>query len=153
MRGLLLLLGHPVVVCIGDCCCRAAGGEGAQLWGGGLRASTSTALEHPVPAHSCGARRAARGAHAGGLGRGGAPPRQVGALPHRQGAPKVQEVQPRAPGSAIRMRGSSHLPIPLRFQPVRLSVHDFFSLQNNSADPHLLNYIDWSGLFMNVKPN
>jgi len=28
-----------------------------------------------------------------------------------------------------------------------------FSLPNNSADPHLLNYIDWSGLFMNVKPN
>jgi hypothetical protein len=119
----LLLVEHPVVICIGGCCCRAAGGEGAQLRDGGLRASISTALGHPVPAHRCGARRAARGAHAGGVGRGGAPPRQVGALPHRQGAPEVQEVQPRAPGSytfAIRMHDSSHRPIPLRFQPVRL---------------------------------
>ena len=125
MRG--VLLEHPVVVCVGGGCCWAAGGEGAQLRDGGLRASRSAAVGNPVPAHRGGARRAAREPHAGVLGRGGAPPRQVGALPHRQGAPQVQEVQPRAPGSfsvAIRLRGVSLRPIPLRFQPMHLFIHE-----------------------------
>lgn len=148
VRG-LLLLEHSVVVCIGGCCCRAAGGEGAQLRDGGLRASTSTALGHPVPAHRCGARREARGAHAGVLGRGGAPPRQVGALPHRQGAPKVQEVQPRAPGSytiAVRMRGSSHRANPLWFQPVRLFVQCSMRLFIHEPEIQLKNRYCSSGV-------
>lgn len=105
VRG--LLLEHPVVFCIGGGGCWAAGGEGAQLRDGGLRAPSSAAVGYPVPAHRSGERWAARGAHARGLGRGGAPPRQMGALPHRQGAPQVQEVQPRSPGRyavAIRLR-------------------------------------------------
>lgn len=68
VRGLLL---YPVAVIGGG---GAAGGEGAQLRDGGLRAARASAVGHPLPAHRRGARRAARGAHARGLGRGRAPP-------------------------------------------------------------------------------
>jgi hypothetical protein len=83
MRGLVLL--HPVAVIVGcgDGSGGAAGGEGAQLWDGRLREAHSTSVGHPVPAYRGGARRASRGAHTGGLGRGRASPRQVGALSHR----------------------------------------------------------------------
>jgi hypothetical protein len=121
MRGLVLLL-HPVAVIVGcgDGSGGAAGGEGAQLWDGRLRAARSTSVGHPVPAYRGGARRASRGSHAGGLGRGRASPRQVGALSHRQGAPKVSEVQSCAPGSLafrpLRIHTFSHIsprPVPL----------------------------------------
>jgi hypothetical protein len=93
------LLGRfPVVVFVGGGG-RAAGGECAQLRDGGLRAAAGAAVEQPVPARGGGKQGPSGGADSRGLGRGRAPSRQVGALPHRQGAPQVPPVQPRAPGN------------------------------------------------------